>query len=356
MQNSRFVTLTGHLNEYPLSDLVGTLRHQRKTGRLSIEYQKGPALFHFCDGQLIDAQLNELTGMQAVCVALAQPTAPFNFNPLIKSPRRSIENSKQRVVSELLGCWDESPLQLDGVATKGILPESVVAQTDSNLPLTIEGRKVEPLALPPAPQWVVSKQSRAIRFMAAAGLMMLGLSTVIAVTSGIVRRTLAFVPLSHSDSDLRLAQEDRIDASSKSAFKLEKKAKLAIQRDGQKGREQALNKLRNPERSVPRDQKEQGDQKEQANELKSQQVTAAALKSGGTAEDYKETNDVARRKQSVSVNMQIENGRVLQASVANHVSGMDAYEALALRIARQRRYPVKESGQQTIVIAVGQSN
>ncbi len=350
MQNSRFVTLTGHLNEYPLSDLVGILRHQRKTGRLLIEYQKGPALFHFCDGQLIDAQLNKLTGLQAVCVALAQPAAPFNFNPLIKSPRRSIENSKQRVVSELLGCWDESPLQLDGVATKGILSESVVAEANSNLPLTIEGRKVEPLALPPAPKWAVSKESRAIRFMAASGLMMLGLSTVIAVTSGIVTRTRAFVPLSHSDKDVRLAQEDRIDASSSSAFKLEPKASLTIQRDGQKGREQALNKLRYPEKSVP------ADQKEQAKELKSQQLRAATLKSGGTAEDYKETNDVARRSQSVSVNMKIENGRVLQASIANHVSGMDAYEALALRIARQRRYPVKASGQQTIVVAVGQSN
>ena len=30
MQPSRFVILTGHLNDYPLSDLVGILRHQRR--------------------------------------------------------------------------------------------------------------------------------------------------------------------------------------------------------------------------------------------------------------------------------------------------------------------------------------
>jgi hypothetical protein len=41
MQNSRFVVLTGHLSNYPLSDLIGILRHQKKTGRLLIEYQKG---------------------------------------------------------------------------------------------------------------------------------------------------------------------------------------------------------------------------------------------------------------------------------------------------------------------------
>ena len=38
MQQNRFVVLTGHLSSYPLSDLVGILRHQRKSGRLTIEY------------------------------------------------------------------------------------------------------------------------------------------------------------------------------------------------------------------------------------------------------------------------------------------------------------------------------
>ena len=45
--NDRFVVLTGHLNNYPLPDLIGILRHQRKSGRLLIEYAKGPATFFF---------------------------------------------------------------------------------------------------------------------------------------------------------------------------------------------------------------------------------------------------------------------------------------------------------------------
>ena len=50
--------------------------------------------------------------------------------------------------------------------------------------------------------------------------------------------------------------------------------------------------------------------------------------------------------------MQIENGRVLNASIANHKSGMDSYEAMALRIARQRRYPNTVSGGQKVTISV----
>src|SRR5215217_6959950 len=173
MQNNRFVVLTGHLSSYPLSDLVGILRHQRKSGRLVIEYPKGPALFFFQDGELIDARMNDLIGLQAICVALAQPEASFNFNPLIQSPRRSIEPSLQRAVSELFGCWDESALQIESTAS----PEAAPA-TSNALP----GRRSELLALPPAPASLV--QQRSILLVGAAVVIVIALSTVIAVTGG----------------------------------------------------------------------------------------------------------------------------------------------------------------------------
>src|ERR1043165_628830 len=131
MQSNRFVVLTGHLSNYPLPDLVSILRHQRKSGRLLIEYPKGPATFFFQNGELIDARMNDLAGLQAICVALAQPEASFNFNPLIQSPRRSIEPSLQRAVSELFGCWDESAVQIDSAATPVALEGDVAGR---NLP------------------------------------------------------------------------------------------------------------------------------------------------------------------------------------------------------------------------------
>ena len=50
--------------------------------------------------------------------------------------------------------------------------------------------------------------------------------------------------------------------------------------------------------------------------------------------------------------MKIENGRVLQASIANHKPGRENYEALALRIARQRRYAPTANGGQIVTITV----
>lgn len=284
MQNDRFVVLTGHLSDYPLSDLVGILRHQRKTGRLLIEYPKGPATFFFQNGELIDARLNDLTGLQAICVALAQPEAAFNFNPLVQPSRRTIEPSLQRVVSELLGCWDESATQVETIAT---------ART---APLTT---RPEPLALPPAPPSLL--QQRSVLFIATAVLIGIGLSTVIAVTGGFTGRT----PSAMVESTRAVPSSAPVATASAPKSDTVRPVVAA-----------------KPNRRAPAPEPRQ---------VKTEPAV-----------------------QPIKVIMQIENGRVLKASIANHKPGMDSYEALALRIARQRRFPPTVSGGQTITISVSQ--
>ncbi len=266
--SDRFVVLTGHLSNYPLSDLVGILRHQRKSGRLLIEYAKGPATFFFQNGELIDARMNELTGLQAIVVALGQPDASFNFNPLIQSPRRSIEPSLQKVVSELLGCWDESALQVD--------------VTPVALPV-----RPEPLALPPAPTSFLQQRSA---LLIAAVLIGVGLSTVIAITSG---------------------------------FKSEAPPVVAAP---QPAEVQIAPAPPQPEPVAP----------------KPIRVPSVSKK---------KTTDITDAE-PIKVVMQVENGRVLKASIANPKPGMESYEALALRIARQRRYAPTMNGGETVTITV----
>jgi hypothetical protein len=286
MQNERFVVLTGHLSNYPLCDLVGILRHQRKSGRLLIEYAKGPATFFFQNGELIDARLNELTGLQAICVALAQPDASFNFNPLIQSSRRSIESSLQRAVAELFGCWDESFAQIETTAQP----------------------QPEILALPPAPPVIVRKRS--LFLIGAAIIVAIGLSIVFAVIGGVNNNAAAEAAV----------QPSQIQVTPVAAEPETPKAPAAT----------AVKPKRNEEkRTKP--------------EVKSE-VEAVA-----EAQHVKEPEPVS---QSIKVVMQIENGRVLKASIANPKPGMDSYEALALRIARQRRFPATMSGGETVTINV----
>ena len=298
MQNNRFVVLTGHLSNYPLSDLVGILRHQHKSGRLMIEYAKGPATFFFQNGELIDARMNELIGLQAICVALAQPEASFNFNPLIQSPRRSIDPSLQRAVSELFGCWDESALQIESAPAS--VTESA-ALPPGNSPKTLAGRRSELLMLPPGPSSFIP--NRSFVFIAAAVVMVVGLSTVIAVTGG---------------------------------FKGNPPQAASVQNQTQTAPAPAPAEVPNKQAVVATAVKP----KERREEKRSK------------AEERREPEVVEEKAQAIKVVMQIENGRVLKASIANHRPGMDSYEAMALRIARQRRFPATLSGGETITINV----
>jgi hypothetical protein len=276
MQNNRFSVLTGHLGNYPLSDLVGILRHQKKTGRLLIEYPKGPATFFFQEGELVDARMNDLNGLQAICVALAQPDAAFNFNPLIPATRRSIEPSLHRAVSELFGCWDESALQI----------ETTAAATPA-LP-----RQQEPLALPPAPTSSALRQ-RPMLFMASAVLVGVGISTVIAVSGGFR----ANPPVAAAAAPQTIAAQTPSPSVS------------------------SVQPVRPVVKTKPRPK-------------------------------TSNTENTDKKQEPITVNLQIENGRVLKASVANSKPGMEGYEALALRIARQRRYAANVSGGQTVRISV----
>ncbi len=337
MQQSRFVVLTGHLNEYPLADLVGILRHQQKSGRLLIDYPNGPAMFYFKEGEFVDAQLGNLNGLQAICVALAQPPSPFNFNPLIPPSRRSIQNSLQKAVSEMLGCWDGSALEIE---TEPITEESPPQLSGSQLDVDRSLTTSERLALPPAPNVLASRYTATVFAMAAAGLMMLGLSSVIAVTGGFGTSPATAPPLTSpatTTSSLTPNNEEPLASPSVESFRTESKG-----REVSKVRDVAI-----------ADSRKQVQRREDSDTQDSPATPAVAGTSAPEAME-KKPREPSSAVQPVKVVLQIENGRVLRASIANPQAGMDAYEALAIRIARQRRYPSKAAGQETVTINVTQ--
>ena len=329
MQHSRFVVLTGHLNDYPLSDLVGILRHQQKTGRLLIEYPKGPAMFYFNEGELVDAQLDNLSGLQAICVALAQPSASFNFNPLIQPPRRSIESSLQKAVSELLGCWDENGLEIETIAPGKALTRPVLlapaSPAVSDAPeIRTDQALVSSSVARGAP---ASSNNRPILAMAAAGLMMLGLSTVIAVTGGFGKRV-SSAPLTASSPSLSGVGSARQSSGELPSTLPKIDRNDANQHELRKGRGVALGLVQSShqESRTPSSGKDETPRSDRSGTPSL--AAKAPIPRGNESET---TSEVTPNIGSVKVILQIENGRVVQASIGNHRSGLDAYETLALR-------------------------
>ncbi len=279
MQSTNFVALAGHLNDYPLPDLIGTLRHKRKSGRLVVEYPISPCSFYFQDGNLVDAQLNSLAGMQAVTVALSQPNASFNFNPLIPPPRQSIDESSQKVILELLGCVDEKTVNVEASAAHDALlhdasfssvalPDSIYVDAE---PESLPQAK-ERLALPASPlDRTLRRRNRQVLIASAIISLVVSLVTAAAFARWLIRRD--------------------IDAAISEATK-------------------------NNRAGVSQ------------NEI------------GGA------------NARTIKVIVQVDKGRVMQAFVAEPRPGMDAVEALALRIARERRYPKNSSGQDAVLVKI----
>lgn len=324
MQNNRFVVLTGHLSNYPLSDLIGILRHQRKSGRLLIEYPKGPASLFFEEGDLVDVRMNDLTGLQAICVLTAQPDASFNFNPLIKATQRTIDPTFQRVVSELFGCWDESAILIESspiVRPALEAAEETIADTPA-----LHGRTAERLALPPAPATLV--QQRSLFLIAAAVLIVVAISTVIAVTGRLGRTT---------------PPEAAAPANAQ-----ESPASNAIAENKPNQTPARTLAARNRQQNLERRESRMTANKSQEDDRAETPDAASENSSSVNRQSSKANHSLG----SIKVIMQIENGRVLKASIANHEPGMDGYEALALRIARQRRYPVNKTGAEAVTITV----
>jgi hypothetical protein len=263
------------LNEYPLADLISILRRQRKTGRLLIEYSISPCSLYFWEGNLVDAQLNSMGGLQAVLVALSQPNASFNFNPLIQPPRRSINESSQKVIFELLGCWEEKTVDVEAVPRNG----GTLSEVSMQAPVeTVEVEQAalpsarEVLALPPSSlEHASRRRNRRVLIASAVISLLVSLITVVAVARWLIRR----------DINAALSEIGR----------------------------------------------------------KSNAVGGGSESSSANA-------------QMIKVAVHVDKGRVTQAAIEEHRPGMEAYEALALRIARTRRYNATANGQDTVLVRI----
>jgi hypothetical protein len=213
-------------------------------------------------------------GLQAVLVALSQPNASFNFNPLIQPPRRSIDEAAQKVILELLGCWDEKTIAIDVDAVEGngkAFPASPQTATPFEQDFAAIPPAREVLALPPSSVELASRRrNRRVLIGSAVISLIVSLITVVAITRWLVRRDIAAA----------LSETARGNNAGRGG-----------------------------------------------------EVTGASA-------------------QTVKVTVRVEKGRVAQAFIDEPRPGMEAYEALALRIARERRYSATASGQEIVSIRI----
>jgi len=346
MQHMRFMVLTGHLDDYSLPGLIKMLHGQRKTGRLQIDYAESPAAFYFEDGRLVDAKIGNLRGLEAVYLSLSLAGASFNFNPLIKSPERTVEEREQKLIQGLLEASSGS-ITSDLPDTNGheraLTPLSTATATTSLLPAAdtqpaplraqVEERLLAEVGAALASHSKRFSRERAIYATVIAALLLL---TFISR----MRNDAPLAPLAPPDarSGVVVSQTTAgIVPSPETSIKDASIASRPAAVEG-RGREQP------PDSPDPNPAK----RLEQLNKLPAKPPNAPAQAKKNEAKTGRNSPPDGKVARTVKVLLRVERGRILNAVVQNPHAGMESFEALALRIARQRQYPRDFSGRDVL--------
>src|ERR687894_1686712 len=131
------MALSGQLSYLSLAELIEFFCNQRKTGRLKVAYEATPGYFYFDRGDLVDAKIGSLNGIEAIYYALTLANASFKFSPAFEHTRRTIHQPWTQVTLEGLRRLDE------GIKPKAPLKEDEVSSTEDPDGITESAATVE---------------------------------------------------------------------------------------------------------------------------------------------------------------------------------------------------------------------
>ena len=319
IERTQFVVLTGHTDEQPLPDLIRRLRVQRKTGRLQVEYADGPGAFFFEDGQMVDARLGELRGVEALYAALALEGGSFNFNPLVRPPERNIDRQGQQFIRDLV----EAPRR-ENLAEIRVAGGAASAQGAQGAREALPERA--PLLLGPgAEELLAPLEDR--------------LSAVEVAIEGTARRfsreRLAYAVVIGFLVGLSLVTTAHILYGPFFRTRAEQAAPAAAPA----AQEQAP-----PAPAPAAPQNQNANAAEPAPPVASAAAVVGSRRFDGAP--------APRREYVVEVLVEVKEGRVTDARVWNPRPGAAPYEAVALRMARERTYPENFTGGERLKIRV----
>ena len=373
------MALTGQLSDMSLAELIEFFCNQRKTGRLKIDYPRGHSVFFIKDGELVDAKVGALSGVEAVYFSLTLPNAAFDFSPDVQASRRTINEKWTQVVLKGLRRLDEglSPTDADlaqmldqgehlddsskpknGSASKAHAAKNgnakssasksqeakspaAKADVDEGAPSSNKAPSAEPFSMMMESATSGGGGSKKkLAFIAVAAAVVLACAAVAVPfmrSSGASNAAPAAATVSQPAQPA--SPEPSADASTEAANAENAEAANpeADSANADAARRDALERER---RERERKRKEEAAKKDDAADAAD---SAAA----------KPLNPTPAGPKSVRVSVTYdEAGRVTQASVAGATPGAEAYGSTAVRIARGRRFPAGKAGSTVVTIPV----
>jgi hypothetical protein len=331
------MALSGQLSDLSLAELIEFFCNQRKTGRLKVAYETTPGFFYFDRGDLVDAKIGSLNGVEAIYYSLTLANASFKFSPAFEPARRTIHQPWTQVTLEGLRRLDEgikpkAPVSEDGVsyledpdgASESV--EEVEYDSESGMPLSL---MVDSAA---------GNGGKSKMIYAAVAVAVLALVAVAGIPAGWYSKgkavAVAAQPVASAPAPEAQASSDNADA----AAQPEQPAidPNSAEATASTGEANALAAKR---------AREAKDRARMA-EVASKQAAAANQPAGqpGGVDTAKKSEAVKPGPKMVTVQVSYdEAGRVTQTSGG---------DGTAQRIARQKRFPAGKSGTTTITIPI----
>jgi predicted regulator of Ras-like GTPase activity (Roadblock/LC7/MglB family) len=102
------MALVGDLKDLALVDIIQINCVGRNTARLTVNYPTGEGVFFFQDGEVVDARLGNLVGIDAVYKALGMEEGSFRIDAGVTSPTRTIFEQWASILMEGMRLLDEA--------------------------------------------------------------------------------------------------------------------------------------------------------------------------------------------------------------------------------------------------------
>ena len=320
------MSLTGHLSDLSLSELIEFFCNQRKTGQLKVLYPQGPGYFNLQTGSVVDARIGVLRGIDAVYFALTLPNAKFEFGSAPDSLERTINQPWTQVVLEGLRRLDE------GIVPTNAFPpdyQEDANESDMNEPES-SFTELESLRVPAFLSFMGSESLGKRKFAIAGAVAFAVVASIAAI--GVPKGWYGHAKSSAVVNQAAVSNASAPEPVSPAVAEVPKNESAASESSANSQNEEAalaLKRQREKEKAKLREEK-----------LANQPAPGSALPApSSTAAD---TAKAGPKKIAVTVTYD-ESGRVTQASGG---------DASAIRIARQKRFPAGKAGSATITIPI----
>src|ERR1051326_9136229 len=105
------MALVGDLKELTLADIIQINCIGRNTARLLVHYPVGDGLFFFQEGEVFDASLAGLRGVEAVNEALKYNEGAFRIDAAVSAQERTIFKPWAELLMDAMRALDEENFQ-----------------------------------------------------------------------------------------------------------------------------------------------------------------------------------------------------------------------------------------------------